>query len=316
MTSEQQFRQAMRKANRLQGVSKAGSGFLQKDDAAFSSGVSIVMQELHSPMPFSMPVCFESEFYFSIAFQLSGKGAMVDEAARKSTTPFDGPVCGAGVLRGSNNYTFQNVESIRSVNVYFSRQGLETVLGEGMQLLPKAFRRVVESDSEGYARKFCALNPAMQLAAHQAFQCRADAPQRDLFLESKALELVSLFLDELQLQGGRSTANPERIPPDKQDKLQMALHILHDEISAPPSIAGLANRVSLNTFDLKRMFKVRFGTTIYTFVRDERMRRARMLLGEGHTVSEAATQVGFNNFSYFAHVFHRYYGILPSKLRQ
>ena len=197
----------------MRGIRKAVPSLLRKDIIAFTSGYSIEMQDLKTASPLSMAVTVESDFYFSIGFQLAGKGAMTDAAAKKSTTPFQGHGCRAGILRGANDYKFHKVEAIRSVNVNFTRQGLERVLGDGMEKLPKAFQCIAESDSEGYAREFCNLSPAMLSAAHQAFQCKADAPHNTLFLESKALELVSLFLMQTQSLKNKEAAHSDYIPP-------------------------------------------------------------------------------------------------------
>ena len=50
---------------------------------------------------------------------------------------------------------------------------------------------------------------------------------------------------------------------------------------------------------------------------DLRMQKAQLLLrDEANTISEVATQVGFDNFSYFSTQFKKYTGLTPNEWKR
>lgn len=78
------------------------------------------------------------------------------------------------------------------------------------------------------------------------------------------------------------------------------------------SIAKVAN---LSRAHFLRAFTASFGQTPYQALRARRLEEAQRLIGTGTcTVSEAAIQVGYSNFSAFSRAFKSVYGVAPSKL--
>ncbi|MFC1834567.1 helix-turn-helix transcriptional regulator, partial [Thermodesulfobacteriota bacterium] len=157
------------------------------------------------------------------------------------------------------------------------------------------------------------LSPALECAAHQVLQCPMVGSARRLFLEGKALEMLSY-----QLQYISDTGHSKYVPPDSTELecLQNARSILEKEYPDPPSLFGLARRVGLNDFKLKRGFREAFGTTVFSYVRELRMDKARSLLEQGElSVTEVALETGYSSLGHFAAAFRKRFGILPSQCR-
>ncbi|WP_233455137.1 helix-turn-helix transcriptional regulator [Paenibacillus elgii] len=84
-------------------------------------------------------------------------------------------------------------------------------------------------------------------------------------------------------------------------------------LAQPPSLLALSRKISLNDYKLKIGFKEVFEMTVFEFVRRQRMEKARVLLENGSlNVSQAASLVGYNNFSHFSALFKKTYGMNPS----
>ncbi|MBA4851108.1 response regulator [Emticicia sp. BO119] len=78
----------------------------------------------------------------------------------------------------------------------------------------------------------------------------------------------------------------------------------------------LSEEMHLSQSQLLRKLKALTNLTIVEFIRQYRLERAAgLLVKQNATVSEVALQVGFENMSYFAKVFHDQYGVLPSDYR-
>lgn len=155
-------------------------------------------------------------------------------------------------------------------------------------------------------------SPQTQLLASQLLNCRLSGLCRDLFMESKALELTALSLDRLTRK-----ELPNSIPLSKGDieKLHEAKSILIENMVDPPTIQKLARRVGLNEYKLKKGFREIFGCTVYETLRTQRMYTARTLLLEADmTASTAAATVGYTNLSHFIAAFRSQFGTTPGSL--
>ena len=156
----------------------------------------------------------------------------------------------------------------------------------------------------------------MQLAARQVLSYTPGGSHNRLFLESKVLELITLYIQGLALESNQAPAAcSSTITVREKDRLQAAQDILTAEMDTPPTIAVLSRRLGINECRLKYLFKTCLGTTIYGHVQKERMRRAKILLEEGLSVSETAGRIGFVNFSHFAAAFRKYHGKAPSAFK-
>jgi AraC-like DNA-binding protein len=141
--------------------------------------------------------------------------------------------------------------------------------------------------------------------------CGMTGPLRQLYVESKALELIALAVSVLDERA--TSPSDVRQDADFIERLEYARALLVGDICEPPSLRQLARCCGLNERKLKEGFKLRFGTTVFAFVREQRMKRAHGLLLRGSaSVGEVAQSVGYSNPSKFAAAFRRQFGISPS----
>lgn len=79
----------------------------------------------------------------------------------------------------------------------------------------------------------------------------------------------------------------------------------------------LAAHVYLNPAYLSRLFRKETGMVLTDYLLQEKMRRASdLLVGTDHTISEIADSLGYGNFSYFARLFRKVYGVSPHDYRR
>lgn len=131
-----------------------------------------------------------------------------------------------------------------------------------------------------------------------------------LFLESAALALV-IETAQLLAQERRMIA---AIGKRHYDRVIDVRDILDANLASPPKIMDLTKQVGVNLTTLQANFKIVFGTTIFGYVRKQRLQMARVLLREYHlSVSEAGYRVGFVNPSAFTAAYRRHFGHPPGK---
>jgi AraC-like DNA-binding protein len=151
----------------------------------------------------------------------------------------------------------------------------------------------------------------MQTAIEQILNCPYHGITKQIYLESKALELITLQLYQLQ-NHDQPTIKTSPLKAEDIERIYHAKEILLDNIQNPPSLLELARQAAINDHKLKRGFRQVFGTTVFGYLHDHRIATARHLIESGDLgIGEIARQVGFSDRSYFASAFRKKFGLNP-----
>lgn len=127
-----------------------------------------------------------------------------------------------------------------------------------------------------------------------------------LFMESKILEL---FAHLLKLKAGKKK---QPLTECLMQKVFTAKEILDAKYQKPPSIHELALSIGTNDTTLKKSFKDLFKTTVYGYLFDSRMEKAKaMLLDNELSIREVAEYIGYTSQSNFSTAFKRKFGVPP-----
>ena len=214
---------------------------------------------------------------------------------------------------GKGNYAISMTSGAlcKAVGIILTPETLRTILGPDDAhpiILPH-----IPSDAEDACVRWKDSIPSPQasLAGSQLLGCAMTGKGRQLYLESKSTELLSVYLDMLQGQ----KLKPEGFSRDDIQKLYGARAMLVERMTDPPGISELSRLCCINEFKLKKGFKTVFSQTVFEVLRKERMARAKWLMEEGgHSVSNAAYEVGYSSVSKFIAAFKGEYGTTPGNL--
>jgi AraC family transcriptional activator of pyochelin receptor len=204
---------------------------------------------------------------------------------------------------------------VRMLHVQMDPSMLNTLLHGDFDHVPTDFRTVAEASAKHHYFRSGTMTPGMQIAIFQMLNCAYQGLTQRLFLESKALELVALQLEQSVLSS--RMAQPGRhLRPADIERLHEAKDIVGRNMKEPLSLVELARQVGLNEFKLKRGFRQVFGNSVFAYLRELRMQQARLLLEEGKmNVKEVSYAVGFADSGRFSDAFKKQYGIRPSLVR-
>ena len=140
---------------------------------------------------------------------------------------------------------------------------------------------------------------------------------QNLYLESRALELVSEAL-------GAVPGAALRAPPAEAVKLRPQEHRrmreLHDYLAHCEddtlNLEQIARQACTNPNTLQKQFRALYGMTVFEFVRESRLQRARQALErEGVTVGQAAIMAGYTSAANFSTAYKRRFGSSPKLSR-
>jgi AraC-like DNA-binding protein len=157
------------------------------------------------------------------------------------------------------------------------------------------------------ARRENRLATLMQLLDEET---RADRPARELVLE----RLLEVLLIEALRCGGESASAPGIARGLADDRLSVALRVLHAKPEYPWTVAELAGAASLS----RSAFFVRFSRTVglppMEYLLAWRMALAqRLLRGHELSINQIAERVGYGSTSTFTTAFARHVGVPPAR---
>lgn len=158
------------------------------------------------------------------------------------------------------------------------------------------------------------VTPEISSILHRLSQTSGNMVFDKLLLESRTMELLALQMSQFeQLQHTSGTLCLKR---EEMDKMVAARDLLINSAGKPLTLRELAHAVGTNEFNLKRNFKIAFGSTVYGYLNRHKMEEARLLLEEKDmTISEVASKMGYKYATHFSSAFKKHFGYLPSTLR-
>lgn len=154
-----------------------------------------------------------------------------------------------------------------------------------------------------------------QLILHQVIHTKYEGKYKKIFIESKALELLLCTFHFLEDVKSPCESCKFLNQPLEKEKILQAREIILQSLHQPPTIPELARQIGINQCYLKKGFKEMFKSTVYEFVIEQRMLKAKILLSlNNQSVSQIAEEVGYSNTSNFSNAFKRYTGLYPTEL--
>ena len=148
-------------------------------------------------------------------------------------------------------------------------------------------------------------------------QCSAHSAISPMFITGKAMLLwVCFHQNRISKETPCSTCKFLNRATEKE-KIIRAREILLSCLEQPPTIPELAQQIEINQCYLKKGFKEIFGSTVYEFVQEQRMHKAKMLLSNSnYSIAQVADKIGYASPGHFSAAFKKYAGIFPSEVQQ
>lgn len=161
------------------------------------------------------------------------------------------------------------------------------------------------------------LTPHIRHLLHEIIHCPLTGYYKELFLKAKVTEILAFQFHRYHQE---MTNTPEIPSPvltiEIRDRMQMVKNIITSRLDDPLSLHDLAQQAGTNESYLKTHFKLMFGTTVFGYIHELRMERAKGLLqNENKPVAEVARILGYKHASHFTTVFKKYFGMTPRAWR-
>lgn len=151
-----------------------------------------------------------------------------------------------------------------------------------------------------------------QSKLYELINCNVTGIARSMYLESIVLYLVyQIQKNNLVFQLNCETCSFVN-KPSELDKINRAKEFIFNNLDENITIPILSNIVGTNQCYLKKGFKEVTGKTIFEFIQENRMEKAKYLLqNSDKTIGEIAILTGYASVSSFSQSFKNYFGITP-----
>jgi len=123
--------------------------------------------------------------------------------------------------------------------------------------------------------------------------------------KEKAANIVGYILEVLTDINQRASQNPH---------VQKAIDYISNHISEPITLSHIASFLNLSREYIASLFKKETGMTVSQYVNEQKLLRACDLLRDSPlNLTEISASLGYNDYSYFSHIFKKRFGVPPSQ---
>jgi len=271
-------------------------------------GVKLAIKDhyFNQPLIIKQP---EREHPIELNFCLSGSqgDSVFDFVTSGTSRLFGNGICPQGELT-----CFQK-QRFLVVDLHIKPEAFETLLLGDSPSYPEGIKLILQDRREWLNMVSGEITAEMELVLQQILNCPYNHSFKQLYLESKALELISLQLAELfDSPSNRS----KQLKLSDYDCIYQARDILDKSLHQAPTLRELARQVGLNEEKLTKGFEQMFHTTPFQYLRDRRLEQAKHLLRDtNQSVEEVAQTIGYANRSKFAVAFRQKFGVNPKSFQ-
>lgn len=177
---------------------------------------------------------------------------------------------------------------------------------------PDTLRRL--TGSEAFFPAATTFDPALATGFKNAFARMWHAPD-DIAFASDFTQLIDLMATRY----GRNVILPQAISPQqarRMKSMQRVLDRIEAQLDGTLHLDMLAAEAGLSTFHFVRTFSAAFHATPHQYLQARRAARAKSLLAQRSTPSDAAAAVGLSDQSHLNRWFKRAYGVTPAQYQQ
>ncbi|MEM8970857.1 MAG: AraC family transcriptional regulator [Pseudomonadota bacterium] len=268
--------------------------------------VSCIAGELATP--FSSPA--SGPPVFAITFFVSGRGRVSVDGGRPMNVENNTAVVFYSDRHVSGHDYFEAGVYLDAIHIRLSLDYIRSATGQ--KLVSGTNALVVDCGRADVGSVLWGLPMSADMIkiAREISSCSIeDGYLREIFMRGKVAEAFAVTFDAVRVRADSNI----RLTHAHQAGVMAAKQLLDDAIDKAWTIELLAAEVELSETMLKRGFRQILGKTVRQYLREARVKHARQLMTDGHTVTDAALAAGFQNLSHFSKSFREITGVLPSE---
>jgi AraC-like DNA-binding protein len=210
---------------------------------------------------------------------------------------------------------FPKDQQLKFFEVHFQRDKFIDLTSESSILLKMFADDIMNNHAVELSSENLPISLAMHSCIRDIMNCHFTGGLKLLFLQSKCLELLALQAQAFELAAKKPVKACLKSAYDK-DRIYYAKEYLIEHANQPPSLSELAKIAGINEFKLKQGFKETFQNTVFGYLSDYKLMKAKELLEEGSLdIKHISDNLGYSSVQHFNTAFSKKFGISPGKAR-
>jgi AraC-like DNA-binding protein len=179
--------------------------------------------------------------------------------------------------------------------------------------LSEQFQQLEQAAPKGSNAGTCPLSLQALDQIGKIKHCELQGLRKKLYYQARINDLMLLYLHALDDSQQLVVVNGNRY---EKEMRQLASYIT-DNLENPLMIGQLAGKMGLHLQVMEKEFKKVHQQTIKSFIQDQRMKKACMLLADGKmSIIDVAYTVGYSDAAYFTNTFKKQLGLTPTEYQK
>ncbi|WP_299251590.1 AraC family transcriptional regulator [uncultured Cytophaga sp.] len=203
----------------------------------------------------------------------------------------------------------------KTLEIQFTEDYFERVIGDNFkELFAKLGNAISAKKPFILWEKSRSISFELKSSIKDIIECSYKGNIKKAYLEAKVLELLIVLL----ATSAKEIVEPKRstISLAEHEQLIYVERYIQENYNRTITISQLALIAGLNTSKLKQDFKAMYSTTIFKYITDLRMEKAKQNLIDGRgNITEISFEVGYKNPQHFTVAFKKKFGILPKDIQ-
>jgi AraC-like DNA-binding protein len=205
-------------------------------------------------------------------------------------------------------------ESLNILSLHIAPDFLNDFIDEQFDGIPDDLKKLLSNKIMKSFFKNSIMTSEMFEIAHDIVKCEFEGFTKKMFVEGKALELMTRHIELLTKENTKKEGIGLR--SNELEKIKEIKQKIDDNIAHNHSLYELARSVGFNHSKLNAGFKQLYNTTVFSYIRNQRLELSKRKLIETElSVSEIAYLMGYSSPSHFTREFSRAFDLTPKQYR-
>lgn len=288
---------------------KLKKGF--KEEVELRDGLKLIVNEYKLKKNISVDFTIENA-PLEFAFCLSGKmNIEINQSSGfKSFLEISSGNCAVFCLpHTSGTMRISGCEQLKVLSLHVSKDYLKQFVYQEISDFPKILSDAIWSEDSNPFILTSKMNPLMTMSGNQILENVFSGTPRKMFLEAKALELMTHIIS--QISDDYSEKSTNQLSSEEIEKIEKLEQNLIQNFANLPSLAEMAESLAMTHTRLNQAFRKVFGNTVFGYIREKRLEEAKAMLEKGLTVTEITYKLGFSSPAHLSRDFREKFGINP-----
>lgn len=278
-------------------------------------GIYLVMRDIIASNPYEVQVSHDFPL-FKLHFEIEGSNQYSPTNCLSTSVYIPKGHYNLFYLPRVDGVLSFKTKQRKTLEIQFTEAYIKKIIGNNFRDLLLSFGEAIKNEQPFILWKNSKpITSELQDNIDEIISCKYIGNIKKAYLEAKVAELLVILLAKTNDE--KYNESNIELPKADYEKILEVESYIRMNLKNSLTISELASIAGLNTSKLKRGFKIVFSMTVFKYITDLRMKKAKKLITKyQYNITQASYEVGYKNPQHFTIAFKKIYGYLPSRLNK